>query len=121
MWTAEAPADVAPPDERIQAAMLRLNRTALSVTDGSPEEWLARAFRVAPRLVADLQDQKLDFGEVAVVLALAEAGRTPSDRILGMWASERLEWAQIAARLRVDPSALVFRLEGLLRELTPQL
>jgi hypothetical protein len=78
---------------------------------------LARVFRVTPRSVTDPHDQKLDLGEVAVLLALAEAGRTSPDAILSLWASGRLNWGDIAERLKVNQRDLLRRLETVRREL----
>lgn len=116
VWPA-AWADPGRPDERIQEAALRLNRTAAVLAEPAASERLAAAFHVRSRVVVDLHDQKLDFGEVAVVLALAEAGRISSDRILALWASARLDWGEIAERLRVDVAALLERLETVRGEL----
>jgi hypothetical protein len=78
---------------------------------------LARVFRVTPRSVTDPHDQKLDLGEVAVLLALAEAGRTSPDAILSLWASGRLNWGDIAEQLKVNQRDLLRRLETVRREL----
>jgi hypothetical protein len=118
IWAGEAPADVSAGEERIQEAILQLDRAATGVDGARAAQRLALAFRVSPRLVADLQDQKLDFGEVAMVLALAEAGRTSSDQVLGLWANARLDWGQIAARLRVDVMVVLNRLDTVRRQLT---
>jgi hypothetical protein len=117
MWAGEAPADVSAGEEHIQEAILRLDRAATAVDGARAAQRLAVAFRVAPRVVAELQDQKLDFGEVAAVLALAEAGRISSDQILALWATARLNWEQIAGRLGVDVSTLLGRLETVRRGL----
>jgi hypothetical protein len=117
IWTGEPAADVAPVEERIQEAVRRVDRAATAVAAARAAQRMAAAFQVSPRMIADLHDQKLDFGEVAVVLALAEAGRTSSDQILGLWASARLDWGQIAARLRVDVLTLLERLERIRRDL----
>jgi hypothetical protein len=114
---ASATPDLFPVEERIQEAILRLDRAATALNEARAAQRLALTFRVPTRTVADLHDQKLDFGEVAVVLALAEAARTPADRILGLWASARLDWSEIAERLRIDASALLARLEAVRREL----
>jgi hypothetical protein len=113
MWTGEPSADVAPAEERIQEAMLRVDRAATALDGARAAQRLAGAFRVPARVIADLQDQKLDFGQVAMVLALAEAGRISSDQVLTLWANARLNWEQIAARLRVDVPHLLERLDML--------
>jgi hypothetical protein len=117
MWTGEPSADVAPAEDRMQDAMQRVDRAATALDATRAAQRVAAVFRVPARVVADLQDQKLDFGEVAMVLALAEAGRISSDQILALWASARLDWDQIADRLRVDVLALVDRLEALRQDL----
>jgi len=118
-WLLPSVAWGAVPDERIQEAVLRVNRAADALGEAKGEERLARVFRVAPHVVAELYEQKLDFGEVAVVLALAEVGRTSSDAVLVLWASDRLLWSQIAHRLKVDVQVLLRRLEAVHRDLAP--
>jgi hypothetical protein len=117
MWTGEPSADVAPAEDRIREAMLRADRAATALEGACAAQRLAVVFRVPARVVAYLQDQKLDFGEIAMVLALAEAGRISSDQILALWASARLDWGEIADRLRVDVAALIERLEVVRRDL----
>jgi hypothetical protein len=117
MWTGEPSADVAPAEDRVQDAMQRVDRAATARDAARAAQRVAAVFRVPARVVADLQDQKLDFGEVAMVLALAEAGRISSDQILALWASARLDWDQIADRLKVDVLALLDRLEALRQDL----
>jgi hypothetical protein len=73
--------------------------------------------RVKPRLVSDLHDQKLDYGEVAIVLALAEAGHASPDMLLALWATGRLSWGEIAERLKVNVSTLPKRLQAVRQEL----
>lgn len=107
----------APVEDRLRDAALRIERAAAGLPEAEAASRLAQAFRVKPRLVLDLHDQKLDFGEVALVLALAELGKSPSDRILSLWATGRLSWSQIAERLAVEPRGLLKRLDGLRREL----
>ncbi len=104
-------------EARIREAALRLERAAAPLDEAVAASRLAALFRVTPRTVTDLRDQKLDFGEVAVVLAMAKAGRTSPDAVLGLWASGRLNWAEIAERLRVDLRDLVRRLDAARREL----
>jgi hypothetical protein len=104
-------------EERLLTASQRIERAVVALGEQTGGDRLAAGFRVAPRLVADLRDQKLDFGEIALLLALAEMGHTPPDTILGWWASRRLTWVEIADRLRVDPPALQKRLETLRRHL----
>jgi hypothetical protein len=104
-------------EERLLTASQRIERAVLALGEQTGSDRLAAGFRVAPRLVADLRDQKLGFGDIALLLALAETSHTPPDTILGWWASHRLTWGEIADRLRVDPTALVKRLETLRRHL----
>ncbi len=94
-----------------------MEQAATALDEAAATNRLAGLFRVAPRTVTDLRDHKLDFGEVAVVLVLAKTGRTSPDAILGLWASGRLNWAEIAERLRVDLRDLVRRLDAARREL----
>ncbi len=104
-------------DARIREAALRVERAAATLDEAAATTRLAGLFRVTPRTVTDLRDQKLDFGEVAVVLAMAKAGRTSPDAVLGLWASGRLNWAEIAERLRVDRRELLRQIDAARREL----
>ncbi len=104
-------------ETRIRDAMIRIDRAGTAIGETESLERLAAAFKVKPRVVMDLQDQKLDYGEVAVVLALSEAGKTSTDAVLGLWATDRLNWGQIAERLKVDTRDLLRRLEGVRRDL----
>ncbi len=112
-----AAAEATRPADQVRDLILGVDRAAATLSEAATATRLASAFGVRPRQVLDLLDQKLDPGEVAVVLALAEASRTPSDRILGLWASVRLDWAEIAERLKVDTPALFKRLDTVRREL----
>jgi hypothetical protein len=107
-------------EERIREAALRVERVLVSLDETAATTRLAAAFRVPARAVTDLRDQKLGLGEVAVVLALAETGKTSPDSILSLWASGRLDWGQIADRLKVEPRKLVHRLDTARRDLTPR-
>jgi hypothetical protein len=104
-------------EDRIRDAMTRVDRAGTAIGEAESLERLSAAFRVRPRVVMDLRDQKLDYGEVAVVLALSEAGKTSVDAVLGLWATDRLNWGQIADRLKVDLRDLLRRLEGVRRDL----
>jgi hypothetical protein len=104
-------------EDRIRDAMTRVDRAGTAIGEAESLERLSAAFRVRPRVVMDLRDQKLDYGEVAVVLALSEAGKTSVDAVLGLWATDRLNWGQIADRLKVDLRGLLRRLEGVRRDL----
>lgn len=112
-----AVADVAGPADRLREIMLSLDRAAAPLSEAAAATRLAAAFRIPARQVVELLDQKLDLGEAAIVLALAETARTSSDRVLGLWASVRLDWVEIATRLKVDLAVLVKRLETVRREL----
>src|SRR5574341_411440 len=105
------------PEQRIRDAALRVERAIASLGEVQAAARLAAAFRVPPRAVADLRDQKLGFGDVAVVLALAETGKTSPDTILSLWASGRLNWGQIAGRQKVELRTLLRRLEAVRRDL----
>jgi hypothetical protein len=98
-------------DDRIRTLARRIEQAATALGESAGHERLAAQFRVTLRVVSDLHDQKLDSGEVAVVLALAELGAISSDVVLGWWASNRLSWSQIADRLTVDTRRLLQRLE----------
>lgn len=76
----------------------------------SPEEarvWFLRHFRLAPRKLDDLLNQKLTYGEVAVVVILDRLSHAGSNRILTMWANHRKDWADIARELNVDPTRIL--------------
>lgn len=98
-------------DDRIRTLARRIEQAATALGESASHERLAAQYKVTLRVVSDLHDQKLDSGEVAVVLALAELGPISSDVVLGWWASNRLSWAQIADRLTVDTRRLLQRLE----------
>ena len=105
-------------EDRILEAGRRVERVAAPLGEAESTEHLAAAFRVTPRTVMDLRDQKLDLGEVSIVLALAQAGHTSTDTILSLWASGRLNWGDIAERLKVDLRDLLKRLEIVRRDLS---
>jgi hypothetical protein len=96
---------------------MRVERAAASPGEAAAAARLAAGFRVSPQAVTDLRDQKLDLGEIAVVLVLAEAARTSPDAVLVLWANARLNWGEIADRLKVDLRTLLRRLEAARREL----
>lgn len=102
---------------RIRTLVQRIEQAAAALGESATHERLAVLFRVTLRAVSDLHDQKLDSGEVAVVLALAELGATSPDGILSWWASDRLGWGEIADRLKVDTRRLLARLEEIRRAL----
>lgn len=104
-------------EERIRDAVSRVERAGSSLSEAAGSERLAVAFHVPTRIVSDLRDQKLTLGETAVVLALAEVGKSSPDAILSLWASGRLNWGEIAERLKVDLRGLLRRLDGVRRDL----
>jgi hypothetical protein len=104
-------------EDRIRNVMIRIDRAGTAIGEAESLERLGVAFKVKPRTVMDLRDQKLDYGEVAVVLALSEAAKTSTDTILGLWATDRLNWGQIGERLKVDLRDLLRRLEDVRRDL----
>ena len=99
-------------------AALRVERAGSSLDEAEAMARLAAALRVPPRVVTDLRDQELDLGEVAVVLALSEAGKTSPDMILSRWASGRLDWGEITDRLKVELLTLLRRLHAVRRDLS---
>jgi len=105
------------PEEQIRETARRVEQVAVPLDEVEANERLAAVFRVVPRTVTDLRDQKLDLGEIAVVLALAEAGHTSPDAILSLWASGQLNWGDIAERLKVELRDLLRRLEAARRAL----
>ena len=107
-------------EEGIRESACRVGQVAAPLGDAEADERLATVFRVKPRTVTDLCDQKLDLGEVTVILALAEFGHTSPDSILSLWASGRLNGGDIAERLKVNLRDLLWRLETERRELGPR-
>ncbi|HSB73854.1 MAG TPA: hypothetical protein VLT62_31395 [Candidatus Methylomirabilis sp.] len=107
-------------EQRIGDAALRVERAMARLQEAEATARLAAAFGVSPRAVTELRDQKLALGEVAVVLALAETGKTSPDTILSLWASGRLTWGEIADRLKVEQRSLLRRLDAARRDLTHQ-
>lgn len=105
-------------EDRLRDAAIRIERAATALGEPETVARLAAAFKVPARTVTDLHDEKLDFGEVALVLALAEAGKTKPEAILSHWATGRLNWSEIAERTKVDRQALQKRLDGIRRALT---
>lgn len=59
------------PEGRIREAATRVERAAAPLGEAAAAARLAAGFRVSPQAVTDLRDQKLDLGEIAVVLVLA--------------------------------------------------
>ncbi len=104
-------------EERIREAALRVERVIVSLDEAEAAKRLAAALRVPPRSVTDLRDQKLGLGDVAVALALSELGKTSPDTILSLWASGRLNWGEIAERLKVEQRTLLRRLDTLRRDM----
>ncbi len=120
LLSAALPPGAAPsrgPEERIRDAVIRIDRAGATIGEEESLERLAAAFKLKRRIVLDLRDQKLNYGQVTVVLALAEAGKTSADTILELWATDRLNWGQIAERLKIDPAGLLRRLEDVRRDL----
>lgn len=107
-----------PSEERLRDAVIRIERAASALGEPEAVARLADAFKVSARMVTDLHDEKLDFGEVAMVLTLAEASQAKPEAILSLWATGRLSWSEIADRNRVDRRELLKRLEGVRRALT---
>ncbi len=106
------------PEERIRDAVIRIDRAGTGLGEAESLERLAIAFKVKPRIVMDLRDQRLSYGQVTIVLVLAEAGKTSTDAVLELWATERLTWGQIAERLKINPQRLLSRLEDVRRDLS---
>jgi len=118
LWVAGAGAgESLPAEDRIRDAAIRIDRAGAALGEAETVARLAAGFHTGPRAVAELRDEKLDFGEVAVLLALAELARIPADRLLSLWASNRLSWSQIADRHGVQTARLLQRLEAVRRDL----
>lgn len=105
-------------EQRISDAARRVERALAGLQEAEATARLADAFGVTPRAVTELRDQKLALGDIAVVLALAETGKTSPDTILSLWASGRLNWGEIADRLKVEQRSLRRRLDAARRDLT---
>jgi len=110
----------APPlEEQLRDAALRIEWAAAPLEEREIVARLAAAFKVRPRAIADLRDDKLDFGEVSLVLALAEGGKTKPEKILSLWATDRLSWSEICERERISRQPLLKRLDLVRRALDP--
>jgi hypothetical protein len=105
------------PEEQLRDAVIRIDRAATALGEAETVSRLAAAFKVPGRAVSALHDEKLDFGEVAMVLALAEASKTKPEAILSLWATDRLSWSEIGDRNKVGRPALLKRLDGIRRAL----
>jgi hypothetical protein len=105
------------PEDQLRDAAIRIERAAAALGEAETVSRVAAAFKVSSRTITDLHDEKLDFGEVAIVLALAEASKAKPEAILSLWATDRLSWSEIAERNRADPRALQKRLDGIRRVL----
>jgi hypothetical protein len=120
MWAGQAAAGQPPiSEDRLRDAGIRIDRAAAALGEAETVTRLAVAFKLSGRAVTDLHDQKLDYGEVATVLALAEASKTKPEAILSLWATGRLNWSEIADRNKVDGQKLLKRLEAVRRALLP--
>lgn len=113
LWGPTAASAGQPPgsEGRIRSALQRLDRAAEVVGESRALDRMSADFKVTSRAVEELRDQKLDIGEVAAVLALAEMGAASPDTILSWWASGRLSWGKIAERLPGGARRLQQRLE----------
>lgn len=110
----------APPlEDQLRDAALRIEWAAASLEERENVARLAAAFKVRPRTIADLRDDKLDFGEVSLVLALAEGGKTKPEKILSLWATDRLNWSEICEREQIARQPLLKRLDLVRRALAP--
>ena len=105
------------PEEQLRDAAIRIERAATALGEAETVTRLAAAFKVSSRAITGLHDEKLDFGEVAMVLALAEASKTKPEAILSLWATDRLSWSEIGERNKVNRQALLKRLDGVRRAL----
>jgi hypothetical protein len=104
-------------EDQLRDAAIRIDRAAAPLGEAGAVSRLAAAFKVPERTVLGLHDEKLDFGEVALVLALADEGKTKPEAILSLWATGRLTWSEIAQRHAVDRKTLQRRLEAVRRAL----
>ncbi len=66
-----------PREERILEVARRIEQGAAPLGEAAAVSPLAGSIRTPSRVVTDLRDQKLDLGEMAVVLALAEVVQNP--------------------------------------------
>ncbi len=105
------------PEDQLRDAAIRIDRAATTLGEAETVIRLAAAFKVPSRTVTDLHDEKLDFGEVALVLALAEGSKAKPEAILSLWATDRLGWSDIVERYKINRQALQKRLDGIRRAL----
>lgn len=120
VWGGAAAAGQAPSlEEQLRDAAARIDRAAVVLGEPETISRLAALFKISRRTVTDLHDDKLDFGEAALVLALAEAAKTRPETVLSLWATGRLSWSEIALRQKADRRALLKRLEAVRRALAP--
>ncbi len=115
-----AAAQPAVSEDQLRVAAIRIDRAATALGEPETVSRLAAAFKVSPRSVTDLHDEKLDFGEVTLVLALAEAGKAKPEKILSLWATDRLGWTDIGERYKINRQALLKRLDAIRRGLVPR-
>ena len=88
----------------------RLDQAAGRLAEAEALRRLAQAFNVAPQQVADLREQKLAFGDAGAALAVARVARKPLNAVVTLWANERLDWGDVAARLGAPRSRVMRQL-----------
>ncbi len=88
----------------------RLDQAAGRLAEPEALRRLAQAFHVSPQQVADLREQKLAFGDTGAALAVARVARKPLNTVVALWANERLDWSDVAARLGAPRSRVLRQL-----------
>lgn len=109
-----APAPRAP---TVAEEAARVGQAAGRLPEDEAARRFATAFAVPPQQVADLRDQKLGFGDVAAALAVARVARKALNTVVALWANERLDWDDVAARLGAPRSQVVRQLRRAQRAL----
>ncbi|HYB72576.1 MAG TPA: hypothetical protein VED18_04330 [Candidatus Sulfotelmatobacter sp.] len=95
----------------------RVGQAAGRLAEDEAARRFARTFAVTPQQVADLRDQKLGFGDVAAALAVARVTHKGLNTVVALWANERLDWDDVAARLGAPRRQVVRQLRRAQRAL----
>ncbi len=118
-WGGTASAAQAPTPGRATVAdeAFRAGQAAGRLPEDEAARRFAQAFGVTTQQVVDLRDQKLTFSDVAAALAVARASRKPLHTVVALWANERLNWDDLAARLDAPRSRVIRQLRRARRAL----
>jgi hypothetical protein len=115
--TAAARPAAAPRAPTVAEEAARVGQAAGRLGEDEAARRFAQTFAVTPQQVADLRDQKLGFGDVAAALAVARVARKALNTVVALWANERLDWDDVAARLGAPRSQVVRQLRRAQRAL----